>query len=87
MRYPESVKNALTPRKPPRAPASCAWKQTTATTASPRIPSNAPTRAGRSDPAPIWCSTPRGPLARPDRSDWHKRHADETPSPRDLSAV
>ena len=44
MRNPDSVKNALTPRKPPRAPVTSAWNRTTATTARPRRPSNAGTR-------------------------------------------
>jgi hypothetical protein len=43
IRNPESVKNALTPRKPPRAHAYWEWKRNTAATARPRRPS----RAGR----------------------------------------
>ena len=43
MRNPDRVKNTETPRNPPRTAGIPAWKQNTATTASPRIPSSAGT--------------------------------------------
>ena len=40
MRKPESVKKTETPRNPPDAQPNPAWKQNTAATASPRMPSS-----------------------------------------------
>src|SRR5207244_4505695 len=37
----DKVKNALTPRKPPRIQLNCAWNSRTANTATPRSPSSA----------------------------------------------
>jgi len=44
IRKPDSVKNALTPRKPPRANPNWEWNSNTAATAKPRSPSRPGTR-------------------------------------------
>ena len=83
IRYPESTKNASTPKKPPRAHGIPPWNASTAMTARPRTPSRAgtypmpgrPEGSLRSDrprsgqtPNVVPADTPSSRPARPDHS-------------------